>query len=95
MCNCGYTVTLSGLGELSETEALAIVTEELKKLPATELIKVVSGDLSGVAGAVKNGISRICVAGAKSEITDFISQYWWLILAALAAGGIGVYYLVK
>lgn len=76
--------------DMTDAQALAIVEEELRKIPATELTKVVlSGfsDMTPISGAIKKSIERICVKGAVEKANNYLPY-------VLGAVGLVVLYLI-
>ena len=69
--------------ELTDAEALAIVREELEKIPATTIAQMaLTKDYSPLQAAIKESVKRICVKGAIKQANNV---YVWVggIIAAL------------
>lgn len=62
--------------ELTDAEALAIIQEELKKIPIATLAQVaISGDYTPLQAAMKESVKRICVKGAIKQANNV---YVWV-----------------
>jgi len=81
--------------EMTEQEALNIVTEELKKIPISQLSAIALGgfkDLSPISSAVKKSVERICIEGAKKKLT---SKEIYLYVGIAIAGLLGLYLMLR
>lgn len=71
-CNNGYSLS----DDLTDAEALAIVTEEFNKLDKVKVgIEVASGNYNSINLAIKESVKKICVKGAIKQANNV---YVWV-----------------
>lgn len=92
-CGCN-----NGLSDLTDQEALNIIQDHFKTLPlatsTTIAVGLTTGNTVPLANEVKKVTEKICVAGSKAKLTDFVTSPIGIGLGVLLLGGV-TYYAVK
>ena len=85
---------MSGLGEMTDVEAMKVIEDHFKALPTTSVIAIsselVTGKYSLLATEIRKCVEKICVQGGGDRIGGMIKQYWYVFLAI----GIGIIYMI-